>query len=479
MEYRRKWSVSKELANKFKTAGAEQGWLEGSRSLVLAVSGGSDSVALVALAFCLLPRDRLVMAHFEHGIRGEASLADARFVESFAEDLGLPLECRHVITEEHRNAHESLESTARRLRYSFLSEVASKYGNAWIATGHTVNDVQETVLFNLFRGTGIRGLGGIPPIRGSVVRPLLACSREELRNFLRQNGLAWKEDATNEDISYARNYIRKVLLPQIRENINPQAGEHLAHLAGDARIIRERDEAFYGNMLSLLQREMPLSLVSWDLRQTRQLSSWDLRMALMEQARLLGIPPLSRNRMERLEKLIRTSGRWCFQWKKEVECLCGSGLLSWISPRERNFPKFQGEMAFEVSGSFRYPWGPWLLQGEVGSASSSSEAIFGSHAILLSGEFPRKMDVCSLEKWILSRRSEEKPLFWETVPWWARSLWPVVRWGGEGIWIPRIGGDSPDCASPASCSGENHVTIVRLLCRPLKNFSREKTENLD
>jgi tRNA(Ile)-lysidine synthase len=471
-----KWHVPEVLREKFKAAGAEQGWLEGEESLVLGISGGSDSVALVFLAFLLLPRERLVMAHFEHGIRGEVSLEDARFVQSFAKTLGLSLECRHVITEEHRNLHESLESTARRIRYDFLREISRKYHNAWIATGHTRNDVQETVLFNLFRGTGIRGLGGIPPRRGRIVRPLLHCSREELRHFLRENGLSWKEDATNEDTSYTRNYIRKILIPQIEEHINARAGEHLANLASDIHVIRTRDEAFYGELVSRMRRKMPLSLVSWDLLSARKLSSWDLRMALMEEARLLNIPPLSRKRLEKLEKLIRTSGRWRFQWKGKVELLCGSKLLSWVDVGEHH-PLCSREISLERRGFYEGMHGSWSFKAEKTSLLSGEKEMLESGEAWIGLGKSEIIGICSLEEWEKKKGKGKTEPPWQNVPWWARPLWPVILWGEKGFWVPRMGWGEPDSSSTASFSEENHVTMARLLCCPsVTSLWKEGTE---
>lgn len=492
-----RWYVPHILQTHFEEAGAEQGWLRDSTPLVLAVSGGSDSVAMVLLAFLLLPRERLVLGHLEHGIRGEASLEDAQFVRSLGAALELPLECRHVVTREHRQPHESLESTARRLRYDFLEELSRKYGDAWIATGHTKNDVQETVLFNLFRGTGIRGLGGIPPRRGRVIRPLLGCARQELREFLRENGFSWKEDATNEDISYARNYIRQVLLPQIEEHINPRAGEHLAELASDVRIIRERDELFYGDLIMELQREMPLAILSWDLALARKLSSWDLRMALMEQARRLEIPPLSRSRITKLERLLRSSGRWRFQWKGGVDLCCSAGILSWIFSKQPLSLKSE-EISLKVSCT-SWKRGAWIFRVETFCGESS--ALPGNAESSAYGETPDTSEpgvldpsgnyevflplppsgtfrICSLERWISLENSPQTARIRKIFPWWACPLWPVILWGTGHLWIPGMSGSSSKYPDTSSFSGENHVTMARLLCSLSENSLRKKEKSL-
>ncbi len=497
MQKPERWYVPQILQTRFEEAGAEQGWLRDSSPLVLAVSGGSDSVAMVLLAFLLLPQERLVLGHLEHGIRGEASLEDARFVRSLAAELHLPLECRHVVTEEHRQPHESLESTARRLRYGFLEELSRKHGDAWIATGHTKNDLQETVLFNLFRGTGIRGLGGIPPRRGRIIRPLLGCARGELRAFLRQNGFSWKEDATNEDTSYARNYLRQVLLPQIEEHINPRAGEHLAELASDVRIIRERDEAFYGDLIITLQREMPLALLSWDFALAQKLSSWDLRMAIMEQARRLEIPTLSRSRITKLETLLRSSGRWRFQWKGGVDLCCGAGILSWIFS-EQHLPLESGEISLEAS-STSWKRGAWIFRvekpcgkssafpgdaenSEHGEAPDTSNPEVldpsGNYEILLPLPSSGTFRICSLERWISLENPPQTAGIRKIFPWWASPLWPVILWGTGHFWIPGMPESSPQYPDIPSFSEENHVTMARLLCSASENSLRKKEKSL-
>jgi tRNA(Ile)-lysidine synthase len=492
VEDERKLQVPQALKERFEEAGKHQGWLHDTAPLLLAVSGGSDSVALVLLAFLLLPRERLILAHLEHGIRGEASLGDARFVASLAADLQLPLECRHVITQEERHPHESLESTARRLRYSFLEELSGKYGKAWIATGHTKNDVQETVLFNLFRGTGIRGLGGVPSRRGRIVRPLLGCARQELRDFLKQNGFSWKEDATNEDLSYARNYIRQILLPQIEEHINARAGEHLADLASDVRILRERDEEIYGDMLSRLRREMPMALSSWDLSLARNLSSWDLRMALMEQARRLDLSPLSRSRMIKLEKLLRTSGRWRFQWKGGVDLCCGAGMLSWILP-EKQLLIEPGEIFLDDLSLSRKS-GSWIITAEEQPGFSPSpesldmpDMLHSPSPIFTASEeyeallpLPSSGEgrICSLEHWLSMGDAAQTAPFRKILPWWVHPLWPVILWGAQDAWIPGAGRSFSKYPDAPSFSEENHVTIARLLCSLSENSLRKNEKSL-
>lgn len=195
---------------------------EGSRVLC-AVSGGADSM-------CLLHWLRrhagtlgisVAAAHFEHGIRGEESLRDMRFVEETCAAMGVPLFIgQGNVPEAAAERSLGLEETARELRYEFLEAVARENGFTRIATAHNADDNAETVIFNLARGSGAAGLCGIPPVRGIIVRPLLETTRSEIERYLEENGIAHIEDSSNRSQEYSRNKIRLRIMPVLRE-INP------------------------------------------------------------------------------------------------------------------------------------------------------------------------------------------------------------------------------------------------------------------
>jgi len=211
--------------------------LAGGDTVVVGVSGGPDSTALLHVLAEL--RDALPLsmhvAHFDHRLRPD-SPKDAAFVAAMSRALGLP---HHEGAGETRRyaeqMHLSVEDGARRLRYEYLASVARAADAQAVATGHTLDDQAETVLMRLFRGSGLRGLGGIPPVRmlGSVrlVRPLLEVPRADIEAYLRARGLSWREDPTNRDPAILRNHIRMVVLPAI-EGHNPSVRQTLARLAG-------------------------------------------------------------------------------------------------------------------------------------------------------------------------------------------------------------------------------------------------------
>ena len=217
--------------------------------VLAACSGGADSVALVSLLLRL--RDEMPLevrlAHFNHGLREEAG-ADERFVRALARRLGLPLAAGSADVGTHAAKKKlNLEEAGRELRYAFLRRAAAAAGATKIATGHTMTDQAETVLMRLLRGTGIAGLGGIAPVVAGqpcpVVRPLLDIPGPDLRAWLEAEGIAFREDASNRDLSFLRNRIRAELLPEIERRYEPQAVRHLARLA---EIAREDDELIGG-----------------------------------------------------------------------------------------------------------------------------------------------------------------------------------------------------------------------------------------
>ncbi len=200
--------------------------------LLLSLSAGKDSMFLLQ-AIDLLREEIGIQAgifHLNHMMRGDESDRD----EAFLRDLGRihAMEThitRHDFFSERARGH-SFEEEARNVRYRMLNEIAGSCGYSLIATAHTRDDQIETVLMRIFTGTGIYGLQGIPPRRGNIVRPLLPVSSEEIYAYLKTHGIEWREDSTNADVSYSRNYIRHELMPRVRIKF-PMAGDALLSLS--------------------------------------------------------------------------------------------------------------------------------------------------------------------------------------------------------------------------------------------------------
>jgi tRNA(Ile)-lysidine synthetase-like protein len=199
-----------------------------------AVSGGADSVALLRI----LEKARgelgitLTVVHFDHRLRGEESDRDAQFVAELARSHGLEFfpDSANVAGEAERNGW-NLEDAARRLRYGFFQRVIEGGHATRVAVAHTADDQAETVLAHVIRGTGPTGIGGIYPIVGRIVRPLLGIRRNELREYLIALKQPWREDATNYDQKRLRSRIRGQLLPGIERDFSPRIVEHLCELA--------------------------------------------------------------------------------------------------------------------------------------------------------------------------------------------------------------------------------------------------------
>jgi len=213
--------------------------------VALAVSGGCDSMALLRLILQLKQQHggsgRLFVLHVNHQLRGDQSEADAAWLQQQCATLDVELDllsgCPTDLAEQHG---DGIEAAARQLRYQLLTEAAQRRGARYLATGHTWDDQVETVLFRLLRGSGLRGMGGIPPARPlsescTLVRPLLDCRREELAVFLKCIEQSFRHDSTNDDVRLTRNRLRHEMLPLMREHFQHDVGEALVHLSQQAR----------------------------------------------------------------------------------------------------------------------------------------------------------------------------------------------------------------------------------------------------
>jgi len=193
----------------------------------VAVSGGADSVCLLHVLREL--EYRIAVLHLNHGLRGAESDEDEAFVAGMAGQLGLPMIARRVNLEDRGG---NLEESARAARQAFYAEAIAQGKVDCVAVGHTRSDQAETVLFRLLRGAGTAGLAGIRPVtRESIIRPLLEVHRSETEQYLRDRDVVWRTDSTNASARFARNRIRRNLLPQLEREWNPQLADGLANMA--------------------------------------------------------------------------------------------------------------------------------------------------------------------------------------------------------------------------------------------------------
>lgn len=209
--------------------------LEKGDRIVIGVSGGADSICLLRILTVLSKEYalKLMAVHVEHGIRGEEAVGDMHFVQEQCRLLGV--ECRTFscdIPALSKELKMSEEEAGRKARYEIFEQAAKEWGAGKIAVAHHKNDQAETILYHLFRGSGLKGLGGISPVRENIIRPLLCVSRQEIEEYLENNRILYRTDSTNGETAYIRNKIRLQLLPLAEKEINAEAVEHIVKAGG-------------------------------------------------------------------------------------------------------------------------------------------------------------------------------------------------------------------------------------------------------
>ncbi|HVP18656.1 MAG TPA: tRNA lysidine(34) synthetase TilS [Spirochaetia bacterium] len=233
-------TIETRVSSALAASGVEKG-----SSLLIGVSGGPDSTALLRALSCLRPvlDIRLHACIIDHGIRSRVEISgDIQFVRDLCESLGIPLTVAEVpagrCRDRARDESLSLEEVAREERHALLKDAAGRSSASWIALGHTQDDLLETVLMRFVQGSDVQGLAGIRETRGPFIRPLLGCTRPEIIDYLRSIGQGWREDVSNEDLSILRNRIRHSLVPVLdREFAGARSG--ILRLARKAGLVAE------------------------------------------------------------------------------------------------------------------------------------------------------------------------------------------------------------------------------------------------
>jgi tRNA(Ile)-lysidine synthase len=241
--------------------------LESGDTVLLALSGGKDSVVLLHMLRKMQGYFSLQLGalHLNHGLRGEAALHDEAFCKKLCQAWNIPLHVFSVPVDQiAKDQGVGLEEAGRQERYRFLEIVAQEEGYTKVATAHTQSDHSETVLMHLIRGAGLRGLAGIPAQRERIIRPLLCIPTEDVLLYARENDLAFCQDETNEDTRYLRNHIRHTILPSMKKS-NPALDNSLMRMS---RVVSESDVYFtfrakqaLADMGGGFQTPLPLSQV--------------------------------------------------------------------------------------------------------------------------------------------------------------------------------------------------------------------------
>jgi tRNA(Ile)-lysidine synthase len=230
------------MLNRVRKTIREYGMLQRGDHVLAGVSGGADSVALLAVLQRLGPSCGVTLsaAHFNHGTRAGESDRDEAFVRALCEARGIPL-LTGSLGKARRAPGLSVEDFLRRERYAFFESASRRSGAGRIALGHHRGDQAETVLMNIIRGSGVSGLAGIPPVRdgGRIIRPLIDCSSGEIVEYVKSEGLPFVTDSSNADERFLRNRIRRTLLPELERRFNPAIVDSLCRLAD---VFRQEDD---------------------------------------------------------------------------------------------------------------------------------------------------------------------------------------------------------------------------------------------
>lgn len=409
--------------------------------LVVGLSGGADSVALLDALHRTLPprrRPRLVAAHLDHGLR-PGSGEDARFCKALCERLGIPFRLgRADVAATARSAGDGLESAARDERYAFLRRVARDEAARMIAVAHTRDDQAETLLLHLLRGAGSHGLSGMRHSSGDLLRPLLGVSRSQVLEYLEEHGLSWREDPSNADPAFTRNRVRHELLPWLEARFNPRLREALA---GTAALLADEDEHLETEAEALLAAARPDG-DGWSLERARlrEAPRAVARRALRKLVARAGAPAPRRVQVERLLRLAcepSSSGRRLpLTGGREARIRFDAVQ---VGPR-RGCGRFARPLA--VPGSVALPDGGALTaQPWRGSAESPGEGVTlvpAARPLTVRSRRPgdrarRGGREISLKRLLLDRR----------VPADRRDALPLVAAGREVLWGPGLGIDAP------------------------------------
>lgn len=416
--------------------GFDPGLLSRGRGILAAVSGGADSMCLLHLLTRWGQENGVIVvcAHFDHHLR-ENSRRDAEFVADWCEKQSIPFVLGEGdVASEAAARGQGLEETARALRYAFLEGTAAKLGGFQIATAHNADDNAETLLLHLIRGSGLKGLTGIPTRRGNIIRPLLGVSRREIEAYNEANAIPHVEDESNSDIRFTRNYIRHRVMPLLRE-LNPEAA---AALNRTARSLRE-DEA----LLDKLAGEIPFH------REGELV--WAEGSHLAEAPQALALRTVQRMVEELEEDLVLPDGR-----RREVLALMGeekspSGELhlpGGLTARRRydrlellrrEKDPLPGEVTLSLPGELDWGCGKLtvtktIYRGEIQLSNDFYVRDVGDRLILRprrEGDVlaPVGRNTKSLKKWMID----------EKIPRPLRQSLPVLVWGEEIGGVPGLG----------------------------------------
>jgi tRNA(Ile)-lysidine synthase len=447
------------LSKKVKTMVQRHNLLFPRDRILVAVSGGPDSVALLHILYELREEFaiHLEVAHLEHGIRGQEAKDDARFVQELAERLRLPVHIKEVSIAHLRSqaGKGNVEALARQERYRFFSAVMRQRNLYKVATAHTQDEQAETVLMWLLRGAGKKGLGGMAPLKAinvrngessnvlTIIRPLLGVAKGDLLDFLQEKGFEYRLDRTNEDTAYLRNWLRRDLMPRLNDRIDPGLSVRLAQVA---EVLRDEDGLLDGLAQMALETIGNMHGLSRErlLRQPKALQRRVLRLWIERvRGHLRGLNFDHGEALLRLVSAGPAQGRLSIPggWEliKEYDTLRLSKAARGQTPVCYHYP-------FVIGGEMEIPEAGVRIESQVLSspmpnlAKNPRETFFDLGALgepLTLRNF-RRGD--RFQPFGMAGHKKVKELFIEKrVPRSARAVLPLLVMGSEVLWIPGYG----------------------------------------
>jgi tRNA(Ile)-lysidine synthase len=434
----------------------------------VAISGGADSVCLLYVLRELAPHWnlRLAVLHLDHQLRGEESRQDAAFVRALAAMLDLPFELQETdVAAWCRETGENLEQAARAARLEFFRRLTQSGVVDRMATGHTRSDQAETVLFRFLRGSGTAGLAGIRPVTDDgVVRPLLEIDRAEIERYLRERGIAWRNDATNASTAFARNRIRHELLPQLTRDWNPAMAETLAHTADWA----QAEEAYWESELARLSPVHLISQPAAILIQTDPLAALPLAVArrLVRHAIEMAKGDLRGIGFEHLSDILELAASAEGHGRVQIPGLDIFRSFGWLRiapPGVDNLHNRNYRLPLPVPGAVALPGGKVVVHTELfenTNVTETSDAVYNGCVGLL--DWNRISGSLEVRNWRPGDQYQPvghagaekiKVLFQESrVPLWERRHWPVITMGEAILWVRRFGPAAGFAAKPGTSS---------------------------
>ncbi len=353
--------------------------LEQGDTVIVALSGGADSVSLINGLFSLKDKYNLTImaAHVNHNLRGEEALRDEIFVKNLCKEKNVELFIKSVDVKQLAKEQKiSTELCGRNVRYDFFKDLHNKY-NCKIATAHTASDNAETLIFNLVRGTGLKGMCGIVPKREYIIRPLIYITRQQVENYCKENNLKFVTDSTNLTTDYTRNKIRHNIIPQLME-LNPNFQE--------TAVKNSRSFIEINNCISALADEAIVNAKTEKGYNAKYLNKLDIavkKTALLKIAKESGAKPENCH-VESLVYCVENSG--CVDMPDNVRAVCKQGFLRFTKSRTA-IDKFP-EQVFSTKMNFNYN----------GNNYSVKEVKSQNHMDLLSADIIEKSPVVRTRK---------------------------------------------------------------------------------